>query len=395
MIETLGHPEIYECPGLTSEDTRALSEIHDMRRSLADVLRTPKRWSGSVRRAMLARAIRGSNSIEGYVVAEDDAAAALDDEEPLSADESTFAEILGYRDALGYVLQMADDPIFSYDTSSIRSMHYMMLGHDLTKSPGRYRAGPIYVVDEKTDTRVYEGPPAEDVPALMEAFTQCLRDNIHRDPIVQGAMAHLNLVMIHPFRDGNGRMARALQTLVLSRQAIAEPAFSSIEEWLGVNTEDYYRVLAITGKGHWAPRPDAHLWISFNIRAHHMQAQTVARRIDDAAAIWEELDELALEHSLPERTIGLLYEAVLGYRIRRSSYTKTTKIIDDRTATRDLARLTGVGLLHAVGVTRSRHYVAGDPLIAIRRNSRSKRRDIVDPFPWMKAKLASGEDHQT
>jgi Fic family protein len=49
-------------------------------------------------------------------------------------------------------------------------------------------------------------------------------------------MAHLNLVVIHPFRDGNGRMARALATLVLSRSDIGEPEFSSIEEWLGANT---------------------------------------------------------------------------------------------------------------------------------------------------------------
>ena len=69
------------------------------------------------------------------------------------------------------------------------------------------------------------------------------------DPLVRAAMAHLNLVLIHPFRDGNGRMARALQTLVLSRGGIGEPAFSNIEEWLGGNTEDYYRVLAATGGG--------------------------------------------------------------------------------------------------------------------------------------------------
>lgn len=62
-------------------------------------------------------------------------------------------------------------------------------------------------------------------------------------------MAHLNLVMIHPFRDGNGRMARALQTLVLALDEVLEPTFSSIEEWLGSNTADYYLVLAATGRG--------------------------------------------------------------------------------------------------------------------------------------------------
>ena len=77
-------------------------------------------------------------------------------------------------------------------------------------------------------------------------------------------MAHLNLVMIHPFRDGNGRMARALQTMVLAQDQVVEPTFSSIEEWLGNNTQDYYDVLAATGRGRLAPGNDATLWVKFN-----------------------------------------------------------------------------------------------------------------------------------
>jgi Fic family protein len=77
-------------------------------------------------------------------------------------------------------------------------------------------------------------------------------------------------------------MARALQTLVISRQGLAEPAFSSIEEWLGSNTTDYYRVLAFTGAGRWQPERDATTWVEFNLRAHHMQAQTLRRRFHEA-----------------------------------------------------------------------------------------------------------------
>jgi hypothetical protein len=66
---------IYRSPPLTSEDLSVRGAILDMRRELAVVLRTPRRWQGGLRRTMLARALRGSNSIEGYVVGEDDAAA--------------------------------------------------------------------------------------------------------------------------------------------------------------------------------------------------------------------------------------------------------------------------------------------------------------------------------
>jgi len=378
---------IYANPTLTSEDQAVLTEIHEMRRQLASVLRAPRRWQGGLRRTMLARAIRGSNSIEGYVVAEDDAVAALDDEEPLGADERTWAEIRGYRQALGYVLQMAHDPHFIIDTSAMRSMHYMMLAHDLTKSPGQYRQGPIYVHDEKQDLVVYEGPDAGRVPALMEELAVSLQADLDVDPLVRGAMAHLNLVMIHPYRDGNGRMARALQTLTISRQTIVEPAFSSIEEWLGQNTDDYYQVLAKTGQGSWRPRTDANLWAAFNIRAHHMQAQTVARRVTEASEIWVELDALVSTNRLPDRVTGILYEAVLGYRVRRSGYMKMTQI-EKHTATRDLARLAELGLLHPQGETRARHYLAGDRLRNLRDVCRARRQPLVDPYPWMRARLA-------
>jgi Fic family protein len=178
-----------------------------------------------------------------------------------------------------------------------------------------------------------------------------------------------------------------LQTLAISRQAIIEPAFSSIEEWLGHNTEDYYQVLAITGQGSWRPRADAHLWAAFNIRAHHMQAQTVARRVDEASEIWRELDTLLMANSLPERAAEILYEAVLGYRVRRSGYMKI-KAVEKHTATRDLGRLADLGILHPQGETRGRYYIAGDRLSALREECRSRRRPLIDPYPWMRAQLA-------
>ena len=67
--------------------------------------------------------------------------------------------------------------------------------------------------------------------------------------------------MIHPFSDGNGRMGRALQTLVLARDGILSPPFSSIEEYLGAksNTEAYYDVLRTGAAGTWQPERDATL----------------------------------------------------------------------------------------------------------------------------------------
>jgi Fic family protein len=387
MNTTSHHAAIYTAPPLRRDDDAVLSEIHQMRKNLRSVLRTPTRWQGGLRRSALARAIQGSNGIEGYLVAEDDAAAAVDGEEPLSADEETFLEIQGYRQALGYVLAMRDEDYAAFDTTEIRAMHYMMLSHDHTKLPGRYRTGPIYVRDDRRDQVVYEGPDAGDVPALMDALVDSLHTGLSQDPVVRSAMAHLNLVMIHPFRDGNGRMARALATSVLTRSDIGEPEFSSIEEWLGANTHDYYSALAHTGQGHWNPRDDAHLWLTFNLRAHHMQAQTVARRVDEAGRTWIELDQLVTDHHLPERTTDAMFDAVLGYRVRRATYLKHAEVTE-QTATRDLAALATAGILTPQGNGRGRYYIAGEPVRQIQERRRARRTPLVDPYPWMRAKLA-------
>jgi Fic family protein len=379
---------IFTTPETDLEDQEVLEQIYAFRAELADVLRMPRRWAGGLRRSMLARAIQGSNSIEGYEVKLDDAVAALDDEEALSADERTFAEIRGYRQALGYVLAMAKDADFRLDVSAVRGMHFMMLSHDLSKSPGSYRQGVVYVHDETTGENVYEGPPAEDVPALVAELMDGLTIGTGADPLVDAAMAHLNLVMIHPFRDGNGRMARALQTLVLSRGGIGEPAFSSIEEWLGGNTEDYYRVLAATGQGAWHPDRSAALWVKFNLRAHHIQAQTVRRRYREAGKLWLAFDELIEEHGLADRVADELFDASLGFRMRRSTYVRRAGI-DERTATRDLARLTELGLLRGVGETKGRHYIMGDRLAELVQNLLASREPLVDPYPWMRERLAA------
>lgn len=372
--------DLFRVPDLDLDDHRAVDGVHRMRQEMASLLRVPRRWGGGLRRTMQARAIQGSNSIEGYSVSDQDAAAAVEDEQPLTADQQTWAEILGYRRVLTYVLQVATEPGFRVDSMTLRAMHFMLLEHDLSKSPGQYRTRAVYVRDDVTDATVYEGPDSDLVPELVEALVTGLARDRDIDPLVRAAMAHLDLVMIHPFRDGNGRMARALQTMVLAQDAVIEPTFSSIEEWLGSNTADYYRILAATGQGAWHPENDPHLWIKFNLRAHHMQAQTLQRRFDEAERLWTALDAIVAEHRLSERVADPLFDAVLGVRVQRSTYIKRTEL-ERRTATRDLAHLAELGLLEPVGRTRGRYYLAGEPLRRLRAGVRSSRPPLEDPFP--------------
>src|SRR5713101_8023647 len=158
---------IFKPPSLLTAELDVIEKINAMRHSLRHAISTSRRWAGTLRRATLARNIRHSNSIEGINVTRDDALAAVDNDEPLTAERPTWQATVGYRNAMTYVLQLANDPHFSYSEGLIRSLHFMMIQHDLPKNPGRYRPGPIRVTDEKKQQSVYEGPDAEIVPALM------------------------------------------------------------------------------------------------------------------------------------------------------------------------------------------------------------------------------------
>src|SRR5205809_1800041 len=105
---------IYSTPNLLPAEVEVLDKIKSMRETLKYAISTPGRWFGVLRRATLARNIRHSNSIEGINVTRDDALAAVENQEPLTAEGNDWAATVGYRNAMTYALQLANDPHFSY-----------------------------------------------------------------------------------------------------------------------------------------------------------------------------------------------------------------------------------------------------------------------------------------
>lgn len=377
---------VFRTPEMSDEELDVLTLLAQQRERLRDRVAEPRRWSGTLRRMAFARAVQGSNSIEGFNASLDDVVAAVEGEPTLDAEEETQHALAGYRDAMTYVLQIAGDDELAIDEGLLKSLHFMMLKHDLGKHPGRWRPGPIYVHREATDEIVYEGPPADDLPALVsELLAQISEDDA--PVVVKAAMAHLNLTLVHPFSDGNGRMARCLQTLVLARDRVIAPVFSSIEEFLGRNTESYYAVLEDVGAGAWHPERDARQWIRFCMRAHYLQAVTTMRRREEIESLWNSCAELAESNRLPERCAAGLIDAAIGLRIRRQPYRNSIasamgEEISDLTASRDLKAMVEADLLHAVGERRARYYLAGDTLAALREQVRAKRppKSADDPF---------------
>lgn len=381
---------IYQAPALTAADAEVLELIRLQAEILYPMIRRePRQWWGSLRRALAARAVQGSNSIEGYHATLDEInAIEMGGRVPEEGREKTLAAIAGYRRAMTHLIRTAEAGIKGFDTQFLKSVHFMMIEHDLNKNPGHWRTHPIYVHNKNGDV-VYEGVAAEKIGQSMNALveTLCVPD-MNQPLLVRAAMAHLNMAMIHPFSDGNGRMARALQSFVLAREATANPIFSSIEEWLGNNTQEYYQILGQMSDGTYAPQTDTTPWIRFCFKAHYQQMQIVLQRSNHMMLFSDQLEKQMKEMGLPRRCFVPLLNAAQGFSLTRVSYEKEAEV-SAGIATRDLQLLTQKGFLDAQGEKRGRRYCASEKLQNLAKTTRPPK-PLGDPYEQIASKKEGG-----
>jgi Fic family protein len=354
---------LFPVPALGTTDQRVLDEIEAIRHELRHQVRAQQKWTEGLRKFLTADAVAASNSIEGFRVSTADAVDLMDGERDVEVSDENREETLAYQQMMSYVQVLHDVPDFTYGKGLLCAMHWMLQGHRHSprKPAGQWRRGPVYVTDPRDPSvAAYTAPDAEQVPELMAELVEWLNAaNGETHPLVRAAMAHLNLVSIHPWADGNGRMSRSLQTLMIAREEVLAPEFSSIEAWLGRpgNTWEYYRQLGRRGATY-LPDQDVSDWVRFNLTAYHQQAQTVRFRVQRASRLWIELAGFADHKGLDERTISALYEAAAAGRVRRARY-EHAEDLSLQQAQRDLRDLVTAGILAPVGRTRARFYQPG------------------------------------
>ncbi|GAA3149110.1 hypothetical protein GCM10020001_085600 [Nonomuraea salmonea] len=129
---------LYGTPALEAADKVVLAEIEDMRQDLEYRLAETHRWDGQLRRQLQARAIQGSNAIEGYRASVEDVQSIMAGEEPLDASNAVTKEIAGYQQALTYIRSLSRAPAFRYDAGLLNALNFMMIGHHGPPVSGRH-----------------------------------------------------------------------------------------------------------------------------------------------------------------------------------------------------------------------------------------------------------------
>jgi len=160
---------------------------------------------------------------------------------------------------------------------------------------------------------------------LWHRFGQWLRDGaLNEHPAVAAALAHLELVAIHPFYDGNGRTARALSRLLLVHHGLALDGLVSLDAYLDLQRRDYFAAVRASLGTSYARGYDATPFVTYYLRAIVGAAEHVLSRVKGTTELLRILrDGVAKDVLLPQLTDGLVYAWING-TIRPSDYRTIT-----------------------------------------------------------------------
>lgn len=352
---------LFATPHISRALEQSLRELDELRERLADATGVAGPWLGRLRRQAKAVAVGSSVAIEGFTVDADVAVGIVTgDRGPDPSDDEQA--VAAYAHAMDHVGTLAIDPAFRWSDRVILDLHFDTCAFQRDRTPGLWRTGPIAVTGFAPGADpAFRGPDAEAVPGLMDEVVAWLESgDLDAHVAVRAAMAHLHVVSVHPFADGNGRISRIVQSLVLACEGLLAPEFSSIEEHLAANTGDYYRVLHQVQGGSYRPERDAGPWVRFCVGAHIAQARQRLRQIQDAGRRWSRLEALAEERGWPDRLVIALEQGLFS-GVDRAGYA-TEAGVSQATASNDLRRLSDAGLLVSRGRTRNTRYHASAAL---------------------------------
>ncbi|MDP2183713.1 MAG: Fic family protein [Actinomycetota bacterium] len=340
---------------ITNEIAADLERLEELRRVLDGRGVLPRRWVGRVRRDLEAEAVAASTSMEGVPVTVEEVRRILVGDRPRAVSEEDEALVRGYRDAMALVLRRADDPDFEWSPELVRSIHDRVLAGDYSREAGRYRQKQVHLAVEYEGRLVYSPPPAEEVAELVRDVCEWMDDSGELAPPLSAALAHVRLAGIHPFVDGNGRTARILASLVMYRGGFRLPEFTSLEEWWGAHTQDYYAAFECLGTG-WNADADVTPFVLAHVHTQRSQVEALSLRQATERAIWTALTDFVTEDLGGDpRMADALFDAFFGRRMTNRYY-RGLADLSPVVAAQDLQRLTASGMLRSTGAGRSTAY---------------------------------------
>jgi Fic family protein len=204
----------------------------------------------SLKKISTIETIGSSNRIEGNKLSDAEIEALLSGVGRTSFKSRDEAEVAGYADLMNTIFENYD--LISLSENYIKQLHKILLQYvdKDTAHRGEYKklsnTVAAYDADGQEVGIVFETAAPFDTPRLMEDLVNWVRDNLSEPfyhPLIVIGIFVVVFLAIHPFQDGNGRLSRALTTLLLLKSGYTYVPYSSLESIIEASKDSYYRAL--------------------------------------------------------------------------------------------------------------------------------------------------------
>ena len=260
----------------------------------------PDRLS-ALRRVATIESIGSSTRIEGNKLSDRDVEKLLSVIEIQTFNTRDEQEVAGYAAVMEAIL--ASWSVLTLTENHIKQIHGDLLRYSTKdkRHRGEYKKLDNHVVafdaKGKSVGIVFQTASPFDTPRLMTQLVEWISETLARrtlHPLVAIAVFIVLFLQIHPFQDGNGRLSRALTTLLLLRAGYAYVPYSSLESVIEQSKDAYYLALRRTQKTTRTRKPDWQPWVLFFLRALQKQKQRLEIKVDREKKILGQLPELSL-----------------------------------------------------------------------------------------------------
>ena len=335
---------------ITNELLNHVAEIESLRTMVGHARLLPERAIELHYRATVEK-VYSSTSIEGNPLTRKQVASVLSGQ---SVARRKYAEIevRNYKKALDFI-EKRKSAGGALETGDILHLHELaMKGLLPDEKVGKLRSGAIYIVDQDENLK-YTGPGAKAVQRKLEELAEWLRaegKKIH--PCVATAILHYQFVSIHPFADGNGRVARLLAMLYLGLRDYDFSGSIALDTYYAQERGEYYKALHDCQGEKYQEGQDITSWVAYFTAGFLSSAKVLMAEVAILSVIEPALEQKRLDR---DETDLLSYALQFG-SVALSEGIDILPHLSRRTLQRKLKNLADAGFLLQKGTARNTRY---------------------------------------
>ena len=343
-------------------------------------------WEKQFVQEAVVRTVHYGTAIEGNALSLDQAREVLEGKEVV-ARQRDVQEVLNYREVLKYIDRLGErigvipdrggmdrlrpgfgeskEGPFKYDEEQLLKIHALTVERIVDQShdsggPGEFRKSQVIVRSVQSGEASYKAPPAIEVPYLVEGLFLWLNNlvSLKVHSVLRAGVVHYFLVAVHPFIEGNGRVARAMATLVLGGEGYDMRKLFSLEEYFDRDVQDYYAALqAVSNQDEDLEKRDLTSWLEYFTQALAVELTKVKDRVRNLSMDDRLKNKVGRQIALSERQIKIVEYLKENDELYMRDAKELVPNVSEDTLLRDMTDLMRKKLVKKRGQTKAARYV--------------------------------------